>query len=118
MPPIGDPETRRKYGEALSHWKCEGYVVWKPGVEERLSDCLPGYTKRAIKGSRKNKFPDLRRRGARPTRHDDEGGEMVTLTFVALILFFFLLDFFVIRKLEHRLGKANETPGDDAQKEA
>ncbi len=42
---------------------------------------------------------------------------MVTLTFVALILFFFLLDFFVIRKLEHRLGKANETPGNDAQKE-
>jgi hypothetical protein len=46
-----------------------------------------------------------------------KGGEMVTLTFVSLILFFFLLDFFVIRKLEYRLEKAKETPGDDAKKE-
>lgn len=42
---------------------------------------------------------------------------MVTLTFVALILFFFLLDFFVIHKLEHLLAKAKETPGDGAKKE-
>ena len=42
---------------------------------------------------------------------------MVTLTFVSLIIFFFLLDFFVIRKLEHHLEKAKETPGDDAKKE-
>ncbi len=48
MPPLGDPETRRRYCEALSRWKCEGYVVWKPGVEERLSSCLPEYTKRAV----------------------------------------------------------------------
>jgi hypothetical protein len=58
MAPLRDPDLLKKFLEALTEWRCDGYIVWKRRAAEWLRKNLDGCTQQTVNKAMHDHFVD------------------------------------------------------------